>query len=204
MFYQVVERDEYIMNGKQASDNTRNDPFLTYQFYPQTRIMKLKEKDVYSLHLNVDIGFFITVQVLAQALAADQSILRAYDGPYTRCHMLKQFHVSAKYQVASSFGTSLLLMLETPSLEENQIHVTFSSLPHNLLKYHTMFASSARKSLIVPLYESEHCYYHHFITFCDLRIESTILGNFVKLGRYCDQHEDTICIGLSFWLNMDL
>ena len=181
MFYQVVDHGLYVMNGDKASENTQTDPFLTYQFHPQNQIMKLKETKIYSLHISVDIGFFITVRVLFQTLTGKNSILHAYDGPSTICHILKHFQVSDQYQVASSFGTSLLLLLETASLEESHISITYSSTRHNLFKPRSIRASIVQKSLVVPLQEAEHCSSHHFITFCELLIESNLLGNFVKL-----------------------
>ena len=203
MFYQVTATDKYVMPGTADYQNIYTDTSLMYGFLFSNLIMQVKEQSVFSLHFNVDIRFYIHVKFLDTFLA-DDTVLQVYDGPSKFCHKLTEFQSLGKNETVTSFGTSLLLVLKTRSLNKEALAVTFAGLQQQFHISPIITAENMKIDLAIPLRESKFCYAQHSVVLCSLQIVSDISDRFIKLENIFVHMKIIHIFDCNFGLFLDL
>ena len=181
MLYQLTDKYKYTISGRADFENIETDTSLMYTISENHYIMKYEGYSVCSLHFNVQIGYFVNVKVFLRSLG-EGTVVQAYDGPSTSCYLLKEFYLLHRNESASSFGTSLLLLLRTNSLFNNSVSVSFTRLMVEVEKS-VIVARHSKNELLIPLRKFEYCSNKHSIIYCKFWMKSNAINTYIKLEQ---------------------
>jgi hypothetical protein len=114
LFYQVVDKYRYVMPGKADFENIERDSSLSYQFFWKYSLMEHNDHSLYSLHFQVDVGYYISATVDVESLSKN-ALIEVFDGPSANCYKLKELKSAGFDDSINSVGTSLLLVFYSHS-----------------------------------------------------------------------------------------